>query len=145
MKQKKSKEYLSQIEILDIKINQKMKELEELRLLATSTGSFDYDKERVKASGTGDNVERKIINYVSLEENINKMIKKYADLRHKIINEIQGLDKVSHIDILFKKYVENKSFDVIAVEMKYSYSHVKYLHGEALQVFGQKYLKVNTK
>lgn len=141
----KPKEYLSQIGILDIKINQKMKELDELRLLVTSTGSFDYSKEYVKTSGTGDNVEKKVINYVALEENINKMIKKYIELKHKIINEIQGLDEATHIDILFKKYVENKRLELIAVEMKYSYSRVKHLHGEALQAFGHKYLKVNTK
>lgn len=136
-----AKQYLEQLKVIDAKINQKIKERDELRLLATSTGSLEYSKERVNASSTGDTLEKKVIKYVDLEKEINETINEFVDKKHKIIDEIQGLDGVSHIDILFKKYVENKRLGVIATEMKYSYSRVKHLHTEALQAFESKYLK----
>lgn len=133
-----SKKYLNQIEILDIKIQQKIEERDKLRLLAASTSGFDYSREHVQTSNT-DNIDKKVINYVALEEDINKMIKKYLALRDRIIGEIQGLDSAIHITVLFKKYVERKDLGSIAAEMGYSYNYVKHLHRKALQVFQKKY------
>ena len=133
-----SKKYLNQIQILDIKIQQKIEERDKLRLLAASAGGFDYSREHVQTSNT-DNIDKKVINYVALEEDINKMIKKYLALRDRIIGEIQGLDSAIHITILLKKYVERKDLGSIAAEMGYSYNYVKHLHRKALQVFQKKY------
>ena len=66
------------------------------------------------------------------------------DLKHKIINEIQGLGNILHIDILFKKYVQYKSLELIAVETGYSYDYVKHAHGYVLENFYNKFLKDNT-
>lgn len=139
-----SKKYLNQIEILDIKIQQKIEERDKLRLLAASAGGFDYSREHVQTSNT-DNIDKKVINYVALEEDVNKMIKKYLALRDRIIGEIQGLDSAIHITILFKKYVERKDLGSIAAEMGYSYNYVRHLHREALQLFQKRYLKDSTK
>ena len=80
-----------------------------------------------------------------MEEDVNKMIKKYLALRDRIIGEIQGLDSAIHITILFKKYVERKDLGSIAAEMGYSYNYVRHLHREALQLFQKRYLKDSTK
>ena len=67
------------------------------------------------------------------------MIDRFVDLKNKIISEIQGLSNPVYIQILYKKYVEAKRLEVIAVEMSYSYDHIKHAHGRALQEFGRKY------
>lgn len=134
----KVKEYLKQIEKLDKCIDQKQIECDSLRLLAESTGGIQYG-ERVQTSPQGDMLEKKVVKYVQMEQEINDMINKFVDLKHKIIDEIQGLSEVKHIDVLFKKYVQYKSLEQIAVEMNYSYPYIKELHGYALQDFERTY------
>jgi hypothetical protein len=46
---------------------------------------------------------------------------------------------VNHVRILFKKYVEFKRLEVIAVEMNYTYQYTKELHGYALADFQRTY------
>lgn len=139
----KAKEYLKQIEKLDKCIDQKQIECDSLRLLAESNGSIQYG-ERVQTSPQGDTLEKKVVKYVQMEQEINDMIDRFVDLKHKIIDEIQGLSEVKHIDVLFKKYVQYKSLEQIAVEMNYSYDRIKHIHGYALQEFDKKYLKDDT-
>jgi hypothetical protein len=140
----KAKEYLRQIEKLDKCIEQKQIEYDELRHRAKTSGGIQYG-ERVQTSPTGDTLERKVVNYVQLEKEIDDMIDRFVDLKHQIIDEIQELSDVNYIDILFKRYVQYKSFEQIAVEMGYTYDYTRHLHGYALDAFRRKHLKVNTK
>lgn len=134
----KAKDYLKQIEILDKCIDQKRIECDELRLRAGSTGGIQYG-DKVQTSPSGNELEKKVVKYVQLEQEINEMINKFVDVKHKIIDEIQGLSEVKHIDVLFKRYVQYKSLEQIAVEMNYSYPYVRELHGYALADFERTY------
>lgn len=51
----KAKEYLQQLKRLDTLINQKIKELDELRSMST-VGSVDYSTERVQSSHSQDDI-----------------------------------------------------------------------------------------
>ena len=134
----KAKEYLKQIEKLDKCIDQKQIECDALRLMAEGTGGMQYG-DKVQTSPKGDTLEKKVVKYVQIEQEINDMIDNFIDLKHKIITEIQGLSDVKHIDVLFKKYVEYKSLEQIAVDMHYSYQYIRELHGHALQEFEKTY------
>lgn len=134
----KAKEYLKQIEILDKCIEQKQIECDELKLRAESTCGIQYG-DKVQTSPKSDALEKKVVKCVQLEQEINEMINKFIDIKHKIINEIQGLSEVKHIDVLFKKYVQYKTLEQIAVEMNYSYPYVRELHGYALVDFERTY------
>lgn len=137
----KAKEYLQQLQRLDTVINQKIKELGDLRLKSKSTGSIDYSKERVQTSPSGDAPFVKLIGrIVDLEEEINAEIDRYVDEKHRIINQIQGLKNSDYISLLFKRYVEFKSLERICVEMNFSYDYIKHLHGYALKDFEDKIL-----
>lgn len=135
-----AKEYLQQLQRLDTVINQKIKEVRDLRLKAGSTGSIDYSKERVQKSPSGDAPFVKLIGRViDLEAEINAEIDRYVDEKHRIINEIQGLKNADYISLLFKRYVEFKKFEVIAVEMGFTYQYVLNMHGYALKDFETTY------
>lgn len=134
----KAKDYLKQIERLDKCIEQKQIECDGLKLLAEGTGGIQYG-DRVQTSPSGDALEKKVVKYVQLEQEIDEMIDRFVDMKHKIIDEIQGLSEVKHIDVLFKKYVQYKSLEQIAVEMNYSYPYVRELHGYALADFERTY------
>ena len=137
----KAKEYLQQLQRLDTVINQKIKEVHDLRLQAQSTGGLDYSKERVQSSPSGDApFVKPICRIIDLEAEINAEIDKFIDEKHKIINQIQSLKNSDYISLLFKRYVEFKSLERICVEMNFSYDYIKHLHGYALKDFEDKIL-----
>lgn len=136
----KAKEYLQQLQQLDTVINQKIKEVHDLRLQAQSGGGFDYSKERVQSSPSGDApFVKPICRIIDLEAEINAEIDRYVDEKHRIINQIQGLKNSKYIEILYKHYVEFKRLEVVAVEMNFTYQYVVELHGYALKDFQTTY------
>ena len=135
-----AKQYLLQLQILDMKINQKIEESAQLRSIVQGRG-MSCDSERVQTSPANIQ-ENMIVKYLDLEREIDKMIDAYVDQKDKIINQIHELSDVRYIKILFDRYVpdENghtKSFEQISVEMNYSYTYVCDLHGQALIAFAE--------
>lgn len=131
-----AKEYLSQLRLLDIKINQKIKEAEELKALAFNTGAISAEGEKVQTSLSGsgrqyDTIEK----YADLQAEIDSEIDRYVDLKHKIINEIHQLSDPRYVEILHRRYVDGEKFEKISVDMNYDYKWTCKLHGKALLVF----------
>ena len=132
----KAKEYLQQLKRLDELINQKIKEVTDLRERATSVSGIDYSKDKVQTSPSGDApFVKPICRIIDLEAEINDEIDRFVDEKHKIINQIQGLKNSDYISLLFKRYVEFKKFETIAVEMNFTYQYVLNMHGYALKEF----------
>ena len=82
---------------------------------------------------------------IDLEAEINAEIDRYVDEKHRIINEIQGLKNADYISLLYKRYVEFKKFEIIAVEMNYTYRYVLNMHGYALKDFEEQIIKNDKK
>ena len=138
MEKKTPKEYLRQLRTAEIKIEQKEEELERLKSSLESI-SAGTDSERVQTTPR-DRLSEEITRIVDLEKEINSDLGAMLMLRNKIINEIQSMDNPVYIDILYKRYVQYKSLEEIAVEMSYSYTRLRHLHGRALQGFKKKYI-----
>lgn len=134
-----AREYLEQIETIDIKINQHLERLSEMKADATSTGAIDYSKDRVQTSLLGDKLSNDVGRYVDFEEQINAEIERFVDAKEQIIAEIQGLNVKNYIQVLFKRYVQYKNLKVTASEMNMSYQYVRDLHKKALALFGETY------
>ena len=128
-----AKEYLSQIHKTDIKIGQRITELQQMYDRISILSGIDYSKDRVQSSpGTGN---KQIEALVDLENDIKRMVEKESELKHRIIGEIQQLENPLYVDILFRRYVDCQSFERIACDMNYAYNYVCTLHGEALKEF----------
>lgn len=138
-----AKQYLGQIRSLDIKIRQRKREIEELKLSATCTGSISAQGEKVQTSASGDKLLNAVARYVDLEAETQSMIDAMQKRRHDIIAEIQALDDVRYIQVLFKRYVEYKKFELIAVEMGYDFVWVRKLHKQALMNFEERHTKTH--
>lgn len=138
-----AKEYLMQIRSADIRIKQKLLEYKELELLIASTKAFDYSKERVQTSQSGNGLETGLIRCEELREEINKEINCFTNMKHKIINEILNLKNDTYVSVLFKKYVEYKNLEAIAEEMHYNYQYIRRMHGYALKEFLTVYTKLH--
>lgn len=130
----KAKEYLQQLKNIDVKIKQKIEEINALKNLAESTVASS-DAERVQTSMCGDKIPLIVTKYLDMEREVNNDIDKYINLRHEIIEELHSMNNVLFIDILFKRYVEFKTLELIAVETGYSYQHIRNQHGYALLEF----------
>lgn len=127
------KEYLRHLRRLEVCIEQRQEELNRLRELI-GCNAIDYG-ERVQTSPSADSIPNEVIRRAELEADISRKIERFLQLKHKIINEIQSLDNAVYVSILYKRYVEYKSLEEIAVEMNYSYRQVLRLHGTALKEF----------
>ena len=139
------KEYLSQIRKLKLLIEQRQKELDLLaeKNLSALSG-IDYSRISVKGARSGGApFEQTAIKAADLGEEVATLIRKYTDLQHKIIGEIQALDRPEYMQVLYARYVENKRLEEIAHEMNYDYNYIRRLHGRALQAFGK--LEYHTK
>lgn len=135
-----AKEYLQQLHRADVIIDQRIQEKADLRERLSSIGSFDYARDRVQTSTPGDAPYVGLIEkIIDIEDEIDRLIDGYVDLKHKMISEIHGLQDSRYIEILYKKYVEGKRLEEIAVEMDYTFQYVVLLHGHALKEFSKKH------
>lgn len=131
------KEYLMQIHRLNVLITQRISERDALRHRVGLCG-VDYTGDRVQSSSGGDAPFVRVIEKtMQLEEEIDTLVDTYVDLKNRIIGEIQTVPNLMYMQILYKRYVEYKRLEVIAVEMNYSYDTIKHAHGRALQAFGR--------
>lgn len=130
-----AKEYLSQLKILDIKINQRLRQKEELKEIMYSIPAVNTENERV--SGGVKRNYNKVDKYTDMEREIDKIIDQFVDLKHKIVGEIQLLNNPLFMDILYKRYVEFKGLELISVELCYNYNYIRHMLGIALKKFDE--------
>jgi hypothetical protein len=138
-----AKEYLMQLQTIDVKIQEKIEESASLRALVLGRG-VSYDGDHVQTSPQNKQ-EEVIIKYVYLEQKIDCMIDRYLYTKDRIIDEIHELSDARFVKILHDHYVPDaahhvRSLEQIAVAMGYSYDSVRHLHGYALLAFEEKIL-----
>ena len=128
-----AKEYLKQIKKDNDKIQNKLVELTQLKILASSTSSFSTG-DRVQSSLEGDKLGKIIAKIVDAEKELDEMIDNLIAEEQKRIGIIEQVQKTSNIQyiILHKHYVQFKSFAEIAAEEHYSTARISQLHIKAL-------------
>lgn len=136
-----AKEYLQQLQRLDIMINHKIQEKADLKASLTYLSSPNLSQERVQGGEPIRDARftKKSIKLISLEQEIDETIDEFVDLKHKIIVQIHRLQNSNHSTLLYKRYVENKRLKDIATEMNYTYQYIRELHDCALKEFERSY------
>lgn len=133
------KEYLNQIRYTNQEIQSRVEERNELRqAVMIKTSSFQTDK--VQESGTT-NFDDKYMKFIEVSEEINEQVDELFDLRLRVSNEIDRLEKPEYRILLRMRYINLKTFEEIAVKMNYDIRQVTRLHGNALQEFEKDVLK----
>lgn len=127
-----TKQYLSQLETLDKKIQNKIIEEEQLRALATSVGAVG-NAERVQSSGSGDRVANIVTKIVDVQRETNTMIDELLIRKSDVVHTIEAVMPIRLYEVLFKRYVEYKPMWEIADEMDYSRKYTNTLHQLALE------------
>lgn len=137
-----AKEYLNQIYILEAKYQSKIEQVEDLRLLATSTGAIRYDKVNVIQSISGDKMSDMAIKIVEMENDAMRVAVKLADTKQDIIDKIIGMEDGNYIRILCKHYVHRMKLSDIADDMHFTYDYIRELHGKSLKAFEDTYPQI---
>ena len=137
-----AKRYLQRIEKYGCCIEQKKQQLKELSEKMLSVSAINAG-EKVSGGGMFDFSEN-VLRKIELENEINADIVRFERLKNDIVDQIQSMDNAVYINLLYKRYVECKRLEVIAVEMNYSYAYIRELHGWALKEFNNKFIKLPT-
>ena len=69
------------------------------------------------------------------QKELNKMIDEFITFKHKVVNKIGSLKSKEEAEVLFKKYVQFKSWEDIANEMNLPVFRVTAIHARGLLNF----------
>ncbi len=127
-----AKDFLRQIRKLDKMIENKIAEAEQLKEYATSI-SPNMSGERVQSTGNPQKISDAIIRYVDLEREAELAKVLLEDKRREIIAVIEQLENPLHYSVLYKHYVQFKTFVQIADEEHYSYAYILEIHMKAVE------------
>ena len=133
-----TKEYLQQIGRYDRLINNKLVELAQYRSMACSVSAAKND-ERVQSSPSYDTMDKIVSKIEQMENEIDMLVDRYIDNKRIIISQIDSMSDEMTYQILFSRYVEQKTFEKMAIEMNYCYKQIIRRHGKALQEFKKKW------
>lgn len=133
-----AKEYLSEVQKLQNDIELEQRELQSVRDAATRI-TTSYSGVKVHSNSHYDKVADNATKIADLESEIVTDIEQLFALKHRIINQIQGLGNINYVNVLYFRYVELNDFFTIAEQMNYTYQYVVFLHGKALKAFEKQY------
>ena len=129
-----TKQYLSQIERLDKMIQNKLSEIYQLKTMACSV-TVSNEKERVQTSSDKDRLGSTVAKIVDLEKETDRLVDSFIDLKKETMLIIRMIKSERHREIIFKKYLEQKSLYEIAEELGMTDRGCKKAHKRALEEF----------
>lgn len=138
----RAKEYLREIRRLEIRVRQKKEEIALIREQASCLPSMEIKQDRVQTSPDGQGFTRLIDKAAVLEQELLSDIEELQQVRHERIEMIQQLSDPIFIEILYLRYVSNRSMAYIADYLQKGLQHTYKLHGWALQAFEKQFQEI---
>lgn len=126
------KEFLNRVPLINKKINRKLATIEVLKSERDSVSVVL--KERVQTSGVSDFGDM-CVKVIDMEREVEELLKKRAEIKFEILEEIKKLGDDEEITLLIKVYLQDKTLSQVSKEEHWSYSRAKKLHGIALENF----------
>ena len=127
-----AKEFLQQVKLCDMHINEKLEELEKLKAL-TMKITATWKQDAVSGSGNQDKLGDAVAKIVDLEREINSAVDSYVDKKKEVSAIIEKIKDPDQVAVLYKRYFQGEHWEQIAFEMGFTYRNVCYIHGRALQ------------
>lgn len=133
-----AKEYLSKAATLKRRIKQVEDRIAEIRSEASAPKAIRYDKDMIMSSASGDALANYIIRLDKEEQKLVRLKDEYLGKHIEIYERLRLVRPDLYADILYMRYLEEKSLVDISEELNYSYVYVCKLHGRALLEFSRK-------
>ena len=125
-------ELLKQAYYIDVRIDNKLEQMEALNALATkATTTFGNEP----VSGTRDVHKREetICKIVDLQNEINADIDNLVDMKRELRKTIESIPNVDYRTVLELRYLNFRKWEEIAVTMGYRLRNVHYIHDKAIE------------
>ena len=133
-----TKDYLNQINRLNMLINNKLTEIAQYRELSCSISAVK-NEEKVMTSPNQDKIGTNIAKIDEMERKLDEIIDYYIDKKNYIICQIQNIENDDYYEILFARYIEKFTFAKIANKTGWCWRQVHRIHAKALKAFEEKY------
>ena len=127
-----AKDYLRQVEFLDLKIKNKLIEREQWKEMALGV-TASLGGERVQSSGSQQKMANAINRCVDIETEINRLIDELIDKKKNVIETIEKLNSPTEYKILHMRYIQFISLTSISEMLDRDYTWVTTTHGRALK------------
>lgn len=126
-----AKDYLSQAYRIDQRINSKLEQVQSLRDLTSKATATLSDMPR-SASPNLQRMEDVIAKMVDLESEINTDLKNLMDLKHEVVTIVKCVESLELQTLLELRYLCFKTWEQIAVDMRFDLRWIHRLHNRAL-------------
>jgi hypothetical protein len=127
-----AKEFLKQVEMLDLRIKNKLIEQQQWRDIALGI-TANMEGERVQSCGSQSKMADAVIKCVDMEAEIDGLIDTLVDTKKAVIQTIERLDSATEYNMLHMRYIQYKSLQEIADHYGRDYGWVTTTHGRALK------------
>lgn len=127
-----SKDFLKQVEKLDLRIKNKLIEKQQWKDIALGI-TANMDGERVQSSGAKDKLGDAVTKCVDIEAEIDSLVDELIDTKKKVIQTIERLDSATEYNVLHMRYIQYLSLQEIADHYGKDYGWATTTHGRALK------------
>ena len=127
-----AKNYLRQVENIDLRIQNKLIEQQQWRDIALGI-TASVGGERVQSSKSQQKMADAIEKCVDMEKEIDALIDRLVETKRDVIATIEKLDNPTEYDVLHKRYIQFLSLQDIADMYKRDYTTITTTHGRALK------------
>lgn len=124
--------YLSRYRNLEKEITQKREQILKWKSEAEKVTTILSDLPKAKSREIEDRNAEIVAKMIDLHYELNQDISILIDLKKEIEGVISNLDNPTYRLLLTKRYIDCKKWELIAVEMNYSYRGVHKIHKIAL-------------
>ena len=133
---KKAKSRLRLVGKIDRLINNKLREIDRLKEIATSVSN--PLSPNLARSGNDDKIGTIITKIIDYQEDVAAQIDYYIDFKKQIVAEIESIESVEAMQLLYLKYIDGKTWKEIEIDMQISRAWMFRLHGIALIKYGSR-------
>jgi hypothetical protein len=127
-----AQEFLRQVRLFDIHINNMIEEKARLEALAKKITS-SWGSEHVASSGSQDKMGDAVSKIIDMEAKIDKAVDAFIDKKNEVKAVLEQIQIPDQLELLYKVYIQYESLEQVACEMNMSYRNACYIHGRALQ------------
>lgn len=126
-----AEEYLGEIELMDIEINDRWEDLQRLYALRTKMTTV-FSLTPVGGSGNNSKVENMTIKIQEVERELNRKIDAFIDYKNEVMDLIHRLKNKKFSNVLTRIYFKYMSVDDVAYELNVCEKTVRNIHSDAL-------------
>lgn len=114
-------------------IKNKMERLnEDLESMTVVISAIDTTKENVQSSNQSD-LSDSVLKINDIKEQISECMEKLNEYKQNVYKSLDSLKNTDQYNLMFKRYIQFKSWEEISVEMHFAIRYTYKLHGRCLK------------